>query len=67
MKITKQGDKFLIEVDDKELEMLSDGMDLKQQEELDRNGNAFVRVHSKEYRMVSNMAIDLHEAFMGRI
>jgi hypothetical protein len=67
MKITKTGDTFLIEADDKELELLCDAMDSKENEEIERNGQAFTYrgIYSKSLEKTKEIARMFHNAFMG--
>ena len=69
MKITKQGDKFIIEVNDKELELLCDGMDLKETEErkmLMQSSNISLDTYGV-FGMIKELARNFHNAFMGNI
>jgi hypothetical protein len=73
MKITNNGKPnktYYIEVNDKELELLCDAMDLKQEEELNKIGQMelqFGKNLQPTLTMIKDMAINLHGAYMGNI
>lgn len=74
MKITNNTGKairiFTIELNEKELELLCDAMDLKQEEELDKIGQMELQFGNKSQpvlEMIKDLAMNFHNAFMGNI